>query len=112
MTESATPDNNIFTVYSGNGLNQVAKMRISENGVFWGNTLLYGAPDEANGTGFLTESFHDFRLVYKSDEGTEGFYYLWLGDQLIGEDLVGDKTSGVVASYKDMILLGKILLMM
>lgn len=115
--------NNRFSVFVGNGKDQVGILGIGENGIFWnGNKLLYGsnmdlfgketladlvsenAPASDPMAGYFTKKAHSFRIIYKQDEG----YFVWLNDQLIGEKLAGSTDAAVVKAHKDKLLFGDV----
>lgn len=113
--------NNRFSIFFGNGKDQVGILGIGENGIFWnGNKLLYGSGMDLYGNetladltakeslafdpmaGYFTRKAHEFRVIYKQDEG----YFIWLDDQLIGEKLSGNADAGLVEKHKDKLLFG------
>lgn len=113
--------NNRFSIFFGNGKDQVGVLGIGENGIFWnGDKLLYGSAMNLHGNetladltskeslafdpmaGYFTKKAHEFRVIYKQGEG----YFVWLGDQLIGEKLSGNADAGLVEKHKDKLLFG------
>lgn len=124
---NATPTeltkNNRFSIFVGNGKDQVGMLGIGENGIFWnGDQLLYGSKMDLYGketladlknqkspaadsmVGYFTEKVYELRVVYKQGDG----YYVWLGDQLIGEKLTGSKDAAVVNAHKDKLIIGDV----
>ncbi len=115
--------NNRFSIFVGNGDDQVGMLGIGENGVFWnGKQLLYGSNMDLYGkekladlvagkspaadpmAGYFTKEAHDFRIIYKQGEG----YFVWLDDQLIGEKLTGSTDKAVVRAHKDKLIFGDV----
>lgn len=115
--------NNRFSIFVGNGKGEVGMLGIGENGIFWnGKQLLYGSnmdlygqeklEDLVAGTssaadpmaGHFTKKAHEFRIIYKQNEG----YFVWLDDQLIGENLEGNKDAAVVNAHKDKLIFGDV----
>lgn len=115
--------NNRFSILLGNGQDQVGMLGIGENGIFWnGDRLLYGSQMDLYGketladlknqksvsgdpmAGHFTEKVYELRVVYKQGDG----YYVWLGDQLIGEKLSGNTDAAVVNAHKDKLVFGDI----
>lgn len=114
---------NRFSIFFGNGKDQVGMLGIGENGIYWnGNKLLYGSnmdlyeretlEDLVSGktasadpmAGYFTKKNHVFRVIYKQDKG----YFVWLNGQLIGENLAGSKDAAVVNAHKDKLLFGDV----
>lgn len=102
--------NNVLGIWCGNGVD-VGVLYISENGIFWNgtadsNTLFrnYGKEEIFTGEDFSTLSM--IWLEADETQGIEAGYYVWLGDQLIGEALSGNTNSNVVSQYKNKILIG------
>lgn len=115
--------NNRFSVFVGNGENQVGMLGIGENGVFWnGKQLLYGSNMDLYGNeklsdlveetspasdpmaGYFTKKSREFRIIYKQGEG----YFVWLDGQLIGEALAGKTEATVVNAHKDKLIFGDV----
>lgn len=115
--------NNRFSIFVGNGNDQVGMLGIGENGVFWnGDKLLYGSNMDLFGkenlgdlvagnspaadpmAGYFTKKPYEFRIIYKQDEG----YFVWLDGQLIGEKLAGNADAGVVKAHKDKLIFGDV----
>ena len=100
--------NNGFGIILGNGA-EAGLLYITECGILWDKTLLYGSnniSDTAHNTFVATRDFSEITVVYlnETNEVDAGFY-VWLGDQLIGEAL--NSITGVT-SHKDKILFGDI----
>jgi len=107
---------NYLGIFSGNGLDQVGILYIGESGIYWGGTatsnLLYGQTVDAYKDKFMTaDAGKTLRIAWLDGTGenaaTSGFY-IWLEDQLIGEALSGSTNEGVLASYKNSLLVGDI----
>ena len=115
--------NNRFSIFVGNGNDQVGMLGIGENGIFWnGKQLLYGSNMDLYGkeklsdlvsgkspatdpmAGYFTKEAHAFRIIYKQGEG----YFVWLDDQLIGEKLTGSTDAAVVNAHKDKLIFGDV----
>lgn len=122
-TPTELTKNNRFSIFIGNGENQVGMLGIGENGVFWnGNQLLYGSNMDLYGNekladlvsekspatdpmaGYFTKKKHEFRVIYKQGEG----YFVWLNGQLIGEALAGSTNAAVVNAHKDKLIFGDV----
>ncbi len=104
-------DKNYFSIFIGDGIYGSGLLSVGEDGIFWGTAgstadgaMLYGAEYSADNAHIFTADT-DIRIVVSglTEDGTKGLFQVWLGDQLIGEDL----TATVVNSYKDNVLLGK-----
>ncbi|MDO4550852.1 MAG: exo-alpha-sialidase [Planctomycetia bacterium] len=112
---------NRFSISCGNGKDMAGTLEIGENAVYWnGSVLLYGTNLDIYGsetleevaaddpmTGYFTKEFHEFRIVHKVDPdgNASGGYYVWLNDQLIGENLSGKKVSD---AQKDVLTYGNL----
>lgn len=91
--------NNTFSVQLGNGTAFDGLLNIREQGVFWGDALLYS--DGMDG------EFRNIRIAYTQGNKAEGIlegYYVWLDGQLIGNGLHGDSSSGI----RDQFLMGAV----
>lgn len=89
-----TTDNLSVTIGSGS---LYGTLNINEAYVQWGNTVLYSTDMSA-----LTDSLRVAYVVGNAAEGLSAGFYVWLGDQLIGEALSatrGNGNSGVTFSY-------------
>lgn len=68
------------------------QLDIRENGVFWGNTMLYGGSQSA--------AMADFRIAYLSGgNGVTAGYYVWRNGMLIGEALSGSTGTAINGFY-------------
>ncbi len=98
---------NVFTLFFGDGVSGAGALSIGEDGIYWGTslsgTLLYGAVYNDANTHTFTLDSSQFRVVVADNNGTAVFN-VWLGDQLIGENLASQDLS----TYKDAVLFGKI----
>ncbi len=108
-TESAA--NNYFSIFIGDGKYGAALLAVGEDGIFWGSAgsstdgaMLYGAEYSDTNEHIFTQDAINLRVVVSglSDDGAKGLFQVWLGDQLIGEDL----TATIATTYKDNLLLG------
>ncbi|MCR5183268.1 MAG: SGNH/GDSL hydrolase family protein [Opitutales bacterium] len=106
-------EQNAFGLMFGNGEGAGA-LYVTECGILWGpsnsTTLLYGSnniADTTHNTFSSTEDFIDITISYlgSGHEGVASGFYIWLGDQLIGEAL-GAVSS--ISAHKDKILFGDI----
>ncbi|MCR5183729.1 MAG: hypothetical protein K6B46_03410 [Opitutales bacterium] len=106
MTERNN-QNNQFGIIVGNGA-EAGLFYLRENGVYWNTTLLYGTAvgDPYESVSF-TDDFNDFTIAWidGSERGVSSGFYIWLGDQLIGEGL---GAVGGVSTYKNTLLFGDI----
>lgn len=101
---------NYLGILCGNG-ESVGALYISESGIFWGTTsnVLYRNYDQEKL--FAGGDFSTLRIVWReadSNAGIDAGYYVWLGDQLIGEALNGLTGTDLVSKYKNTILIGDI----
>ncbi|MBQ9758476.1 MAG: hypothetical protein IJW12_01730 [Opitutales bacterium] len=100
--------NNGFGVILGNGA-EAGILYVTECGILWNTTLLYGSnniSDTAHNTFDATKDFSEITVAYlDGNSGVDAGFYVWLGDQLIGESL--NSIAGVNA-HKDKILFGDI----
>lgn len=99
---------NIFSIFCGNGADQVGILRIGEAGIFWqesngSQTLLYGGIDTATDPLLMVGGYNDITVIFRNGAG----FCVWLNDQLIAEDRMGSTNSGIVNAYKNHILFGK-----
>lgn len=112
MQETSDTEANRLGVLLGNGNDQVAQLYLGENGIFWqnGKTLLYGTKSEKAEDKLFTKKPAKIRIVWKPDSknSASGGFYVWLGDQLIGERLQGTTDGNVVDAYKTKLLIGDI----
>lgn len=67
------------------------QLDIRENGVFWGNTMLYGGSQSAE--------MADFRIAYIASGGVAAGYYVWRNGMLIGEALSGSTGAAINGFY-------------
>lgn len=107
MTKTGNAQNG-FGIILGNGV-EAGVLYVREYGIFWNQTLLYGSDtigDTTHNTFDATTDFNDFTVSWidESSEVLSGFY-VWLGDQLIGESL---QSFSEVSSHKNKILFGDI----
>lgn len=90
--------NNYFTVWLGNGVANDGFLKVYEDRIEWGytgSTVLYVAD--------MTTDFSNLTISYlDGSSGAAAGYYVWLGDQLIGEA----KTTGGVSGKTNRLLLG------
>lgn len=107
MNATGTSDNG-FGIILGNGTG-AGLLYVREYGIFWNNILLYGSDtlgDVTHNTFDATAGFNEFTIAYLNrNSGVDSGFYVWLGDQLIGESL--DLISSV-SVHKDKILFGDI----
>lgn len=106
MTETNDQANG-FGVIVGNGA-EAGLLYVRENGIYWNTELLYGSDTgSVYETVSFTEDFNDITVSWTngSDDGVASGFYVWLGDQLIGE--AKQAISGV-ANYKNTLLFGDI----
>lgn len=100
---------NGFGIILGNGAG-AGILYVTECGILWHTTLLYGSndiSDTAHNTFDATKDFSEITVAYLDGTGgVDAGFYVWLGDQLIGESL--NSISGNVISHKDKILFGDI----
>lgn len=100
--------NNGFGVILGNGA-EAGILYVTECGILWNTTLLYGSnniSDTAHNTFDATKDFSEITVAYlDGSDGVDAGFYVWLGDQLIGESL---KSIANVLAHKDKILFGDI----
>lgn len=95
--DAAGGTDNTFSVQLGNGTSFNGLLHIRQQGVFWGNTLLYS--DDMEG------EFRNIRISYTQGDAAQGIlagYYVWLDGQLIGNSLQGNSASGT----DDLFLMG------
>ena len=109
MKETGRP-NNVLGVFCGNGANEVGQLFVSESGIYWNdtNTLLYGSKPGVREKKIFVKNPAEIRIVWKPKGETAGGFYVWLGDQLIGEALSGTTNPAVVDAYKNSFLIGDI----
>lgn len=106
MDETARTDN-VLGVICGNG-EEAGLLLISESGIYWNdtNTLLYGSKPGVRENKVFAKKPSKIRIVWKQKGETDGGFYVWLGDQLIGEALKGSNNAAVVDAYKNTFLIG------
>lgn len=107
MGETSRADN-FLGVFCGNGSDQVGQLFIGEAGIYWNDTktLLYGSKSADSDAKRFTKKAERIRVAWKPEGETAGGFYVWLGDQLIGEALSGSTAPAVVSAYKNAILIG------
>ncbi len=94
VSGSAWSDANVFNMQVGNGIVSNGTLSITEAFIKWNGKVLYSTD--------MSLEMNDLRVAYvigDSLNGLTGGYYVWLGDQLIGEALSGDsstKYNGVI----------------
>jgi len=100
-------DDNFLGVVCGNG-GEAGVLLIGESGVFWNSpqTLLFGSKSTEKDAKIFTKKSTEFRVVWKPDGETHGGFYVWVGDQLVGEALAGTPDASLVDAYKNMLLVG------
>lgn len=82
---------NAFSVSVGNG-NMAGTLHINEAYILWNNTVLYSLDSSAGLPGMLRIAF----VQGNPERGLKNGFYVWLGDQLIGEGLPSaGNTNGV-----------------
>ncbi len=90
--------NNYFTVWLGNAAAADGFLKVYEDRIEWGytgSTVLYVAD--------MTAEFNNLTIAYlDGSSGAAAGYYVWLGDQLIGEA----KSTGGVSGKTNRLLLG------
>ncbi len=94
---------NTLSLFIGDGKTGAGILNVREDGILWGETLLYGSPYEVNLPHTFTLDEVSLRVVVAENaDSTAGVYHVWLGDQLIGENLTSS-----TSYYKDNILIGR-----
>lgn len=96
---------NAFGIIVGNG-DTAGALYVKECGIFWNTDLLYGSTSITGDTFSTSDEFSTITISWV--DGTHGVasgYYVWLGDQLIGE--ARDEVGGAV-THADKILFGDI----
>ena len=98
---------NFLGVLCGNG-ETVGQLMISESGIYWNdtNTLLYGSKPGVRENKVFSQNPAKIRIAWKPKGETEEGFYVWLGDQLIGEALKGTDNTAVINAYKNTFLIG------
>ena len=95
-----------FFVGNGEG---VGVIYVTECGILWNTELLYGSSDitdTVHNTFSSTEDFIDLTVAWvDGSHGVASGFYVWLGDQLIGE---AKQSITTVSTHKDKILFGDI----
>lgn len=102
--------NNVLGVFCGNGVD-VGILYVSESGISWGGNSLLLLYQNYELDKIFMEGFSTLRMAWIAADaanGITGGYYVWLGDQLIGEALGGNTTTAVFDKYKNSILIGDI----
>ncbi len=100
--DASGKDENALAVVVGNGT-EAGELSVREEGIFWNNALLYGADtlgDKVHNSFSTTKEPVALRVAWldgnaKSRAGVPSGFYVWLGDQLIGEALSADKRLAV-----------------
>ena len=107
MTETDNQQNT-FGVFVGNG-EGVGVVYVRENGIYWNSKLLYGSDvNSAYETVSFSKDFNDITVSWVDGnlhDGVASGFYIWLGDQLIGE---AEQAISVVSTYKNTLLFGDI----
>lgn len=108
MTASSRADNFLGIIF-GNG-EDVGVLLVGESGIFWNDkkTLLYGSKSADAAAKIFTKKSAEIRIAWKPDDKTRGGFYVWVGDQLVGEALAGTPDAAVVSAYKNSVLVGDI----
>ncbi len=108
--QSSTQDggDNFLAFFVGDGVTGAGLLTLGEDGIYWGSgakaVLLYGAPYSAEGAHRFTQGEQRLRIVVDAAATGKGSaYHVWLGDQLIGENL----STNIPGHYRDALLIGK-----
>ena len=101
-------EKNALGIFVGNGKG-VGVIYVTECGIWWNEELLYGSSDitdTVHNTFSSTEDFIDLTVAWvDGSHGVASGFYVWLGDQLIGE---AKQSITDVSTHKDKILFGDI----
>ena len=98
---------NKFGVILGNGA-EAGLLYVGENGIYWNDKLLYGSDvNSAYETVSFSKDFNDITVSWVDGNlhGVASGFYIWLGDQLIGE---AEQAISGVNIYKNTLLFGDI----
>lgn len=106
MNETGRSDN-MLGIICGNGAD-AGLLLVSESGIYWNDTktLLYGSKPGIRENKVFTKKPVKIRIVWKQKDETEGGFYVWLEDQLIGEALKATSDTAVTNNYKNTFLIG------
>lgn len=104
---ATTRDDNFLGIICGNG-SEAGVLLVGESGVFWNTpqTLLYGSKSTNEDEKKFTKKSTEIRVVWKPKGETLGGFYVWVGDQLVGEALAGSPDAKLSETYKNALLIG------
>ncbi len=99
--------NNLMTIVIGDGKEGAAVFSVGERGIYWGGSmevanLLYGTESHAGTAHSGSPSPVGLRVVIAADRAGHARCHIWLGDQLIGENL----RTNLLGSWQNGLLVG------